>query len=281
MLRLPPAIRSAVASRSLTGATQSLVRFDRARWTGAALARLQSILQQATPWRSTYATVQADGLDRMWREHGNEAPKKSGSNRLTNTQGLQSPPSSARADLNAALQDRLSSLELAKAQELIITLHELAKARNGSDARRVARRKIREAVYSDDPLSSLRRRAKVVMAGREKGTTKKAKSAESTKGPSADELHNSEVDTSEITGPGEFQLLDVQSIQRTMSLPTKEQYPFALDELFDHTQIAAAIHNQCQRRKLSQQSDLDFKTKKGLSKEMLRRLSPNGRKVVV
>jgi HrpA-like RNA helicase len=280
MLRLPAAIRTAVALRSFTGATRPPVTVFPARWPGATLTGPHDNLQQATPWKQTYATVHGDELDQMWRDHGNNNPKTSDGNVSAKAQDPEPPPPSATADVNAALQDHLSTLDLAEAQELITTLHGLAKTRNSSDARRVARRKIREAVYSNDPLLNLRRRAEAVMTCRKKAP-KIAKLVRSAKAPSADEPHDSGIDTSGMTVPEEVQLLDVQYIQRTMPLPTKEQYSFALDELFDHTRIAAAIHNQCQKRKLSQQSDVNFAPKEGLSKHMLRRLSPGGNGVVV
>ncbi|KAK4547790.1 hypothetical protein LTR36_000748 [Oleoguttula mirabilis] len=56
-------------------------------------------------------------------------------------------------------------------------------------------------------------------------------------------------------------LQDVQHWQKSLDTPTKQQYPGAMDELFEPSRMATAINNQAGRMKLSVNTDVDFSTR--------------------
>ncbi|KAK5128404.1 hypothetical protein LTR85_003072 [Meristemomyces frigidus] len=60
------------------------------------------------------------------------------------------------------------------------------------------------------------------------------------------------------TGPA---LQDLRHYQDLLETPTKQQYPGAMDELFEPSRMPVAINNQASRMKLSVDTDVDFSTR--------------------
>jgi HrpA-like RNA helicase len=168
-------------------------------------------------------------------------------------------------------------------------LYKTAKNRKSAIARRKIRRKISEAVQSEDPLSNLRHMHHV---HKSESSTKKTNTKNKTatalpalfdapeysttiaEPSTAGESPGPGVSATDEAGSDFVQLLDVQYIQRAMPLPTPEEYRDAQKSLFDHVSIATAIHNQCAKQKLSVQVHVDFKPKEGLNKQTLNNIRP-------
>ena len=293
MLRLPAAIRTAVALRFFPVVGQPLARFPQATWPGLILTRERDILPRSRFERRGYATVHGDELEQMWRAYG--APKSYANETEQKSQDPIQAVTRVQTDLNAILQDHLTTLQISEARDIMTALYRRAKNRKTSTGRRTLRRKINVAVQSENPLSRLR---SLHDAQKPEGSTRTSsdndKTAESlpalfdlpedsttiSRPLSADQAHRSGVAT-EKDGSDNVQLLDLEYIQRSMPLPTPDEYRDAPKSLFDPILIATMVHNQCAKQKLSVQAHMDSKPKEGLSKQALRRLSPVTATVVV
>lgn len=80
-------------------------------------------------------------------------------------------------------------------------------------------------------------------------------SAVSTKHPLA--VRESVVATSQSPA-----ILDVEHIQKTMTLPTMQEYPGALPEFFDAKTVSGGFNNTCQALRISLQANLDYDLRK-------------------
>ena len=298
MLRLPTAIRTAVALRLFPVVTQPLMRLPHTTWPGLMSMRAHDTLQRCRFERRKYATVHGDELERMWREYGNGSgiSQSSADQVVWKSQDHSQPHSMVQTDLNAILQDHLTALQVSEARYIMTALYQTAKTRKSAIARRKIRRKISEAVQSEDPLSNLRHLHDMHKSESptEKTNTKtktatalpalfdpSEDSATVANPPPAGDSHGSGVDATEDTGSNEVQLLDVGYIQRTMPLPTTEEYHDAPTSLFDPVLTAAAIHNQCAKQKLSVHVHVDVTPKEGLNKQMLHSIRPGLQAVFV
>lgn len=265
MLRLSPSLRTAVGIRIFTSARQSPARLPKTTWTHSILAKPHGVIPQPGIAERLYATVHGDTVDHMWREHGNVVLDNAANREATQPQ---QPDRSEKPGLNALLREHLSALELSEARKLMTALYGTAKNLTRINQRNL-RSKIHRAVRGSDQLSELRDLADQYAIPR---THKPCSELHE---PSTSQQVDVGVHGDNNTSGEEIQLLDLSYIQRTMPLPTEDQYPDALPELFVPQHISTAIHNQCQTQRISLQVDLDMTPKKGLTSAARKRLSRN------
>lgn len=276
MLQLPVTLRIAVAHRFFATATQRLSRLHSTQWTSPVTTQPQGILQQPASRGRLYATVHRDDLEHMWREHRNDSLRPSGGNIKEHLANLEVPARASTSDLMDLLKDHLTSLELSEARELIASLFAASERSTRRHTRQMERRRIRRAVSASNPLSSLKH-----LAASRSSSKQNRGASETLKAPSAGQPHDFGVDSTQSEDAVQVELLDVRFIQRTMRLPTRDQYPLAPNLLFDPRRISAAVEDQCRKKRVSQRIDVGFEEKRGLKKEEVQRHTSSSRPPVV
>ncbi|KAK3703803.1 hypothetical protein LTR37_014249 [Vermiconidia calcicola] len=256
MIRLPPALRVAIATRYHALFRQNLLRHHVSASSGANVRAENALFLTQTGCRP-YATVHAEDTNRLWRQYGKDAPAAPANNSHGNEE-ITSQPVYTSAETTS--KEPSDPAQASERKELI----DIIKRRGSPTSRRTRRRKqhIEQALTTKDSLAALRALA----------YPQKSKSAPN-EGDRQTQLLDSEAVnsmTTEATKPFITSLLDVKHIQDTKPLPTQEEYPNAPASLFSPATASGAIHNACQGLKLSLQADIDYSEKTGLDKKSRR-----------
>ena len=195
------------------------------------------------PRRRHYATVENLDDARLW-----DKPPSSDT-----ASEQERPPSAA-----SAVAPRTSKLD-PKAQDVTEALH--AHLRSIAPAKQQGLgRKINNAKRSRNPVAALKALSK------REGLSKVNRASKP--GPES----QSDVPEPPIST---VQVMDVQHVQRTTTLPKPEEYPGAPTELFEPKFVVVAISNACQHLKIPLQADVTYSMRQGLPASFMKR-NPNG-----